>query len=79
MRYPEILDYYFSLVEITFPHDRDSVIREPRFGSAQQKETRKLKTRRDSVDLGHRKKDRRRSRGRTPPPAAPMSGSYKRR
>ena len=77
LRYPEVLDYYFSLVEVDFPHEQDPAIREPRFGSAL-KEIRKLNKRRGSVDLGHRKKDRRRSRARTPPPAAPMTGSYNR-
>lgn len=81
MRYPEVLDYYFSLVEVVMPGDRDPSILEPRFG-APVNGTRKVKTRRNSrgsVDMsnGHRKKDRRRgSRGRTPP-AAPMASQYR--
>lgn len=78
LRYPEVLDYYFNLVEITLPDDRDLAVREPRFG-VPLKETRKINGRRGSADLsnGHRKKERRRSRGRTPP-AVPMAGSYRR-
>ena len=74
LRYPEVLDYFFNLVEIDFPDDRDSTVREPKFGSPL-KQTRKLKARRGSIDSGngHRKRSRRRSsRGRTPP------GSFRR-
>lgn len=77
MKYPEILDYFFGLVDYGFPEDGDSAIREPRFGAL--KGPRKLKPSRESEDLGngHRKRSRRRnSRGRTPP-AAPMPGSYR--
>ena len=76
LKYPEVLDYYFSLVEVGFPDDRDAIVSDPRFGGSING-TRKLKARRDSS--GHRKKDRRRSsRGRTPP-AVPMASSYQRR
>ncbi|KAK3707126.1 hypothetical protein LTR37_012295 [Vermiconidia calcicola] len=79
LRYPDVLDYYFSLVDFTLPDSRDLAVREPRFG-APLKEARKIKARRDSVDLGSgqgKKGKRRSSRGRTPP-AAPMPGSYRR-
>ena len=82
LRYPEVLDYYFSLVEVSLPDDKDSVMREPRFGAAL-KETRRIKARRGSrgsgdFSNGHRKNGRRRtSRGRTPP-QAPMASAFRR-
>ncbi|OQO10172.1 hypothetical protein B0A48_04529 [Cryoendolithus antarcticus] len=81
LRYPEVLDYYFSLVEVSFPDEQDSMVRTPRFG-AQAKEPKKVKSRRDSLDMGSekgKKRDRRRDGGRTPPPEAPMAGRYGRR
>lgn len=82
LRYPEVLDYYFSLVDIGMPNDSDGVVQEPRFG-APLKGPRRIKARRDSVDSGqlYRKKGGRRnsrsSRGRTPP-AAPMADAFRR-
>lgn len=78
-KYPEVLDYYFSLVQIDFPSAEDLVLREPRFGE-HMRDPKRLKARRGSMDAdaGHKKKSgRRRSRGRTPP-AAPMAGHYRR-
>lgn len=31
-KYPEVLDYYFSLVEVSVPEDAEPRVREPRFG-----------------------------------------------
>lgn len=73
MQYPTVLDYYFNLAEIMLPDERHPAIQDPRFGPPPKSGVpRKVKERRDSVDMAvkeHRKKDRRRSRGRTPPPA----------
>jgi hypothetical protein len=80
MRYPEILDYYFRLIAFQFPEDEDASITQPRFGQSS-KEPKRLKTRRESMDVDppRRKRSRRRnSRGRTPPPSAPMAGHYRR-
>ncbi|KXL44949.1 hypothetical protein M433DRAFT_71037 [Acidomyces richmondensis BFW] len=72
LKYPEVLDYYFGLVEVDFPRETDSVITSPRFG-APLKETRRIRARGggDGGSKELRKKERRRSRGRTPP-TAPM-------
>jgi hypothetical protein len=74
LRYPEVLDYYFSLIDINLPHDNDPGVQEPRFGVP-----RRIKARRDSVGSAnvYRRKGRRSSRGRTPP-AAPMADSFRR-
>jgi len=80
LRYPEVLDYYYNLVEFAVPPERDPAIVDPRFG-APAKERPRMKAKRNSADASsmkeHRKKDRRRSRGRTPPPPrAPMPGAF---
>ena len=72
MKYPDVLDHFFALVEIDFPGDGDSSIQDPRFGGAGKGTRKTIKARRSSrgstdVSNGHRKKGRRRhSRGRTP-------------
>lgn len=84
LRYPEVLDYYFNLVEVTFPSDRAPAIQDPQFGV--RKETaagpRRVKDRRESMDMApvprERKKERRRSRGRETPPPVPMPDAYRR-
>ena len=89
MRYPEVLDYYFGLVEFGFPSDKAPAIRDPRFGSGAKEGARvkAVKERRESVDMSVKesgRKGRRRSRsrggvGRTPPlPSVPMPGHYRR-
>ncbi|KAF2170021.1 hypothetical protein M409DRAFT_64404 [Zasmidium cellare ATCC 36951] len=88
LRYPEVLDYYFGLVEFGLPSDKAPAIREPRFGAPAKEGARKaVKERRESVDMGVKeqgRKARRRSRsrgggGRTPPlPTVPMPGHYRR-
>jgi len=72
LRYPDVLDYYFSLVELDFPHETDSVVKNPIFG-APLKDTRRIRARGGGGggSKEHRKKHRRRSRERTPP-TAPM-------
>lgn len=82
MQYPDVLDYYFALVDISFPSERDPAILDPRFGAAKESggARRAVKERRNSIDMSaksHRKTDRRRSRGRTPP-AAPMPPHHRR-
>lgn len=79
LRYPEVLDYYFRLVDVRFPSDRDASTRDPRFGGPPRPEApRKIRDRRGSGDMRdlqvkeHRKRERRRSRGGGTPPAAPM-------
>ncbi|EME46226.1 hypothetical protein DOTSEDRAFT_127181 [Dothistroma septosporum NZE10] len=76
LRYPEVLDYYFSLVRYDYPSDKEEVIQDPRFGPTRERQARVKDSRRDSVDMtvkDHRKRDRRRSRGgKSPPPEAPM-------
>lgn len=81
LKYPEIMDYYFSLVIFDLPSDRDPAVRDPTFGGGgpgavggrEVAPSRQLKVRRDSVERDHRKKERRRSRGRTPPPQVPLA------
>ncbi|KAI7539706.1 hypothetical protein KC331_g9596 [Hortaea werneckii] len=81
LRYPEVLDYYFDLVQFQVPSDRDPAIVDPRFGATANERPR-IREKRPSGDSTttkeHRKKDRRRSRGRTPPaiPHAPMPGAF---
>ncbi|KAK4915750.1 hypothetical protein LTR49_016119 [Elasticomyces elasticus] len=79
MEYPKVLDYYFGLLDVRFPSERDDAVRSPVFSGSTPapKEQKRVKDRRDSMDTQHRKKERRRSRGRTPP-AAPMVGSHRR-
>jgi hypothetical protein len=79
MEYPKVLDYYFQLVDVGFPGDGDDSVRDPVFSGAtpHAREQKRVKQRRDSMDTQHRKKERRRSRGRTPPPV-PMAGNYRR-
>ena len=69
MRYPQVLDYYFSLVEISFPSSKDDSVRSPTFGIPGN-EPKQVKARRDSVDPAKgKRRSRKGSRGRTPPPA----------
>jgi len=72
LRYPEVLDYFFGLVEFSFPDPGDASVLDPRFG-VPLREVRRVRSRRQSVDegstRGHRKRDK---RGRTPLPTAPM-------
>ena len=83
LRYPEVLDYYFSLIDISMPRDDDSAVQEPRFGD-QLNGPRRIKARRGSMSSGqmYKKKGRRNSmssRGRPrTPPAAPMVDAYRR-
>ncbi|CAK1357495.1 hypothetical protein CB0940_07775 [Cercospora beticola] len=83
MQYPQVLDYYFNLVNVRLPNDNDPMIADPRFG-APKDPPRRVKERRESVEYReapvkeHRKKERRRSRtGNTPPPV-PMPDRYDR-
>ncbi|KAF2725930.1 hypothetical protein K431DRAFT_280663 [Polychaeton citri CBS 116435] len=85
MRYPDVLDYYFSMVTVNFPEDKDPAVRNPVFGQPLER-TRKIKARRDEevmgggdmeeVDRAIKKKEGRKSRGRTPPPSAPMPAMW---
>lgn len=52
MRYPEVLDYYFSLIRFTIPREDDPLMRNPRFG--QQKKI--VHTRVRSTDRGRRRR-----------------------
>ena len=45
MRYPEVLDYYFGLIDFSFPSERDSRIADPRFGVPKEAGTRKIRER----------------------------------
>lgn len=83
MQYPQVLDYYFNLVNVRLPSENDPMIADPRFG-APKDPPRRVKERRESVEYReapvkeHRKKERRRSRtGNTPPPV-PMPDRYDR-
>ncbi|KAK5125942.1 hypothetical protein LTR85_011297 [Meristemomyces frigidus] len=80
LRYPDVLDYYFNLVGFVLPEEQDSAVSNPVFG-ASAKERPRVKAKKESVDAGSakelRKKEHRRSRGRTPPPHAPMPGAYR--
>ena len=62
MEYPDILDYFLSLVQIGFPADHDDVVKYPPFASGAPlvAEQRKVKSRRDSMTTEHRKKEKRR-------------------
>lgn len=79
LRYPEVLDYYFSLVDVDFPRDSDSVIQQPVFNGDRKPPATTRRIRRDSAEIPkeHRKKERRRSRGRETPPPAPMPDMYR--
>lgn len=84
LQYPEVLDYFFSLVELSLPDERDVAVMQPRFGGTPVKEPKRVTQRRSSTDESSvktkkkdREKDRRRDSGRTPP-AAPMAGGYRR-
>lgn len=84
LQYPEVLDYFFSLVELSLPDERDVAVMQPRFGGTAVKEPKRVTQRRSSTDESSvktkkkdREKDRRRDSGRTPPPA-PMAGGYRR-
>ena len=73
LRYPEVLDYFFDLVDIDLPSDRDPAVQEPTFGSPSKGTRKMIKARRSSRGStdgsnGRRKKGkgRRHSRGRTP-------------
>ena len=74
MRYPEVLDYYFSLVDMNAPADDDPSVLNPKFGTPV-KEPAVLSQRRRSIETNgattRRKEKRHSSRGRTPPPPAP--------
>lgn len=77
LQYPTVLDYYIALAEVALPDEGHPALQDPRFGPAAPKGPvpRKVKDRRDSVDVAirePRRRDRRKSRGRTPPPRAPM-------
>lgn len=76
LQYPTVLDYYFALAEVVLPDESHPALQDPRFGQVPKVAVaRRVKDRRDSDEMAvkeHRKKDRRRSRGRTPPPRAPM-------
>lgn len=53
LNYPDTLDYYFSLVDIKFPKEKDDRVMKPEIG--------KRRIRRDS---GHSEKGSRREKGR---------------
>lgn len=84
MRYPEVLDYYFSLVEVSLPSDRDPSILDPRFGGGRDLGPRRMKDKKPAPPLPpdlrdlqvkeHRKKERRMSGG---PPRAPMPRDFR--
>lgn len=80
LRYPEVLDYYFAMVEYSVPHPDDAMLTDPQFGRPV--DQRRLKARRDSITLGGdkagRRKEKRSGRGVTPPPTMPMLGGYRR-
>jgi hypothetical protein len=74
LEYPRVLDYYFQLIEISFP--ADNLANDEAFvGNAlhtMERETR------EAERIAEKKKSRRRqSRGRTTPPAHPMLGYYR--
>ena len=85
LRYPEVLDYYFGLVQIDFPGDADPTIVDPRFGGRAMgmidgvpTSPRKTKERRrKSIEMAMPERRRWRS-GRTPPPQVPMPRGYRR-
>lgn len=72
LKYPDVLDHFFNLVDLDFPDDTDSSVQTPQFGGSAKGPRKAIKARqrsRGSTDVsnGHRKKGRRRhSRGRTP-------------
>lgn len=76
-KYPRVLDYYFSLVDVKIPNDRDPTMLNPRFDLPPREllrlqERRQTSESRDrSANEGRRRQRRRPSRGRTPP-AAPL-------
>ncbi|KAK5115236.1 hypothetical protein LTR62_001436 [Meristemomyces frigidus] len=78
MEYPGILDHFLGLVEVRFPvlEEVAVVAGYPGLGGAGVPEQKRVKTRRDSVNTGDLRKERRRSRGRTPP--AGGEGHYRR-
>lgn len=76
-KYPKVLDYYFSLIDVKIPNGRDPTMLNPRF-DLPVRELLRLQERREesesrdrSANGGMRRDRRRPSRGRTPP-AAPM-------
>ena len=78
MQYPQVLDYYFSLIQVRLPRDDDIAITDPRFGGSKEP-PRRVKNRRESVEYReppprdeHRRRERRRSRTGRTPPHAPM-------
>lgn len=78
MQYPQVLDYYFSLIQVRLPRDDDIAITDPRFGGPKEP-PRRVKNRRESVEYReppprdeHRRRERRRSRTGRTPPHAPM-------
>lgn len=84
LQYPQVLDYYFNLVDISLPSERDPSIQAPTFGGNRPKEARRVKdsSRNDSFEVRSRSRERHQGRrrnrtGRTPPPA-PMPGPYRR-
>lgn len=67
MKYPDVLDYFFALIDIDFPDDDDDSMKKPRFGKARRIRARASSRGSTDVSNGHRKKGRRKhSRGRTP-------------
>ncbi|KAI9690086.1 MAG: hypothetical protein M1820_010025 [Bogoriella megaspora] len=67
LKYPEVLDYYYSLVEIRLPNERSSSVLQPQIGENRSgKDKGRIKGRRNSVA------------GRAPPvaPAVPAAPGY---
>ena len=71
LKYPAMLDYFLSLIEIRCPDTRSAAIRDPRARSKDPHRINGIRQTHGSAGYsnGHRKKGRRRSssRGRTPP------------
>lgn len=51
LKYPEVLDYYFSLVRFSIPKENDALLRNPSFGQPRKA----VKARRESSDHGRRR------------------------
>ncbi|WPG99959.1 Hypothetical protein R9X50_00278200 [Acrodontium crateriforme] len=83
LRYPEVLDYFFGLVEVSYPNERDASMTDPRFGGPM-REVRRVKPRGESGSR-ERGKERKKAekhhsrRGRTPPlpPMPPPAPRYR--
>ena len=80
MRYPEVLDHYFNRVVLTMP---DNIAPSHAMNGLVATERPRVKAKKNSVDAGSgrdsKRRDRRLSRGETPPapPRAPMPGAYR--